>query len=78
MLLLQCTSDRTSVAVQLLLLSCEAHRGGVIQPEFADALCASMPHMTNVVIANAAHEIHHDQPDEFMQAVLHFLKKASL
>lgn len=31
--------------------------------------------MTNVVIPNAAHEIHHDQPEAFMQAVLQWLVK---
>jgi pimeloyl-ACP methyl ester carboxylesterase len=64
----------TPVDVPMLMLSCEPNRGGVVQQDFVDALCAYMPHMTNVVIPNAAHEIHHDQPEAFMQAVLQFVR----
>lgn len=62
------------VAVPMLMLSCEPNRGGVVQKDFVDALCAYMPHMENVVIPHAAHEIHHDQPDAFIHAVRAFLK----
>lgn len=64
----------TPIDVPMLLLSCEPNRGGVVQSDFLEALCTYMPHMTNVVIPNAAHEIHHDQPEAFMQAVLQFVR----
>lgn len=62
------------IQVPMLMLSCEPNRGGVVQKDFVDALCAYLPHMKNVVIAHAAHEIHHDQPDAFIHAVRAFLK----
>lgn len=66
------------VDIPMLMLSCESHRGGVVKHDFVEALCAYMPHMEHVIVADADHEIHHDQPDAFMNAVLAFLRTESL
>jgi hypothetical protein len=57
---------------RMLMLSWEINSGGVVQNAFVDERCAYIPDMASVIIPNAAHEIHHDQPDAFMQAVLAF------
>ena len=62
------------VDVPIHILYCAPDKGGVVQKEFVEALIEKMPQMSAEVIANAGHEIHHDQPDAFMQATLAFIK----
>ena len=62
------------VAVPIHILYCAPDHGGVVQAEFVEALKAHMPQLTAEVIADAGHEIHHDQPEAFMRAVLTFIK----
>jgi pimeloyl-ACP methyl ester carboxylesterase len=66
----------TPVAVPMHILYCAPDRGGVVQEIFVEALIAHMPQLTAEVIADAGHEIHHDQPEAFMRAVLGFIKSA--
>jgi len=60
------------------MLSCEPNRSGVVQKAFVDELCAYMPDMAIVIIPNAVHEIHHDQPEACMQVVLDFIKSEQI
>lgn len=62
------------VAVPIHVLYCAPDSGGVVQAEFVAALQDFMPAMTSEVIPGAGHEIHHDQPEAFMRAVLAFIK----
>lgn len=62
------------VDVPIHILYCAPDKGGVVQKEFVDALIAKMPALSAEVIPNAGHEIHHDQPDAFMRAVLAYIK----
>lgn len=64
----------TPVAVPIHILYCAPDRGGVVQEVFVEALKARMPQLTAEIIADASHEIHHDQPEAFMRAVLTFIK----
>lgn len=57
---------------RMLMLSYAPNRGGIVQNAFVGERCAYIPDMTSVIIPNAAHEIHHDQPNAFIQTVLAF------
>lgn len=62
------------VEVPIHILYCNPDKGGVVQKEFVDALIAKMPALSAEIIPDAGHEIHHDQPDAFMRAVLAYIK----
>ena len=64
------------VPVPITVLYCEPDKGGVIAAEFADALVKYMPNLTAVVIPGVGHEMHHDKPDAFFDAVMAALREA--
>lgn len=61
------------VDVPILVLYCEADKGGVVPAAFAEALVNYMPNLTAQIIPGVGHEMHHDNPAAFMAAVLAFM-----
>jgi pimeloyl-ACP methyl ester carboxylesterase len=61
------------VDVPILVLYCEAEKGGVVPAAFAEALVNYMPNLTAQIIPGVGDEMHHDNPAAFMVAVLAFM-----
>ncbi|MFM2309307.1 MAG: hypothetical protein RLY87_1428 [Chloroflexota bacterium] len=57
------------VDVPITVLYCEPERGGVISEAFVQQLVAYMPNLNAVCIPGVGHEMHHDNPTAFMDAV---------